>query len=187
MPRLDESGPFQGSYGQPRETIQHLLGPIWATFRPTKFKSHYVAPQFYFSADRLNCAKISIIEMRTYFSFGLILRDIPNSITPQTTLRLLPIPVGLLVLPCTHQCRRSPSATCARDRRALQQLALNVHVKHSDLTWPDSDNAYTCRGDKAWCEFALSSKTGRENMRGGKVEFSPPHSCIDPSSENRGS
>ena len=25
--------------------------------------------------------------------------------------------------------------TGARDRRALQQLALNVHVKHSDLTW----------------------------------------------------
>ena len=25
--------------------------------------------------------------------------------------------------------------TCARDRRALQQLVLNVHVKHSDLTW----------------------------------------------------
>ena len=24
--------------------------------------------------------------------------------------------------------------TCARDRRALQQLALNVQVKHSDLT-----------------------------------------------------
>ena len=24
--------------------------------------------------------------------------------------------------------------TCARDRRALQQLAMNVHVKHSDLT-----------------------------------------------------
>ena len=29
------------------------------------------------------------------------------------------------------------AGTCARDRRALQQLALNVHVKHSDLTWPD--------------------------------------------------
>ena len=28
MPRLQESGPFQGSYGQPRETTQHLLGPI---------------------------------------------------------------------------------------------------------------------------------------------------------------
>ena len=26
------------------------------------------------------------------------------------------------------------TGTCARDRRALQQLALNVHVKHSDLT-----------------------------------------------------
>ena len=24
--------------------------------------------------------------------------------------------------------------TCAHDRRALQQLALNVHVKHSDVT-----------------------------------------------------
>ena len=28
MPRLHESGPFQGSYGQSRETTQHLLGPI---------------------------------------------------------------------------------------------------------------------------------------------------------------
>ena len=68
------------------------------------------------------------------------------------TLRLLPNPVGLLVLPCTCQCRRSPpplnpspfflsqteepakAGICARDRRALRQLALNVHVKHSDLT-----------------------------------------------------
>ena len=90
-------------------------------------------------------------EMHTYFSFGLILRDIPNSITPQTILHLLPIPVGLLVPPCTHQCRRSPltpsspffvlsqteepakAGTCACDRRVLQQLALNVHIKHSDL------------------------------------------------------
>ena len=79
----------------------------------------------------------------------IIIRDIPNSITPQTTLRLLPIPVGLLVFPCTRRCRRYPllspliflsrteepakAGTCARDRRALQQLALNVHVKHSDL------------------------------------------------------
>ena len=26
------------------------------------------------------------------------------------------------------------AGTCARDRRVLQQLALKVHVKHSDLT-----------------------------------------------------
>ena len=58
-------------------------------------------PQFYFSADSPNCATISFIEMRTYFSFGSILRDLPNSITPQTTLHLLSIPVGLLVLPCS--------------------------------------------------------------------------------------
>ena len=30
--------------------------------------------------------------------------------------------------------------TCARDRRALQQLALNVHVKYSDLV------GYVCFG-----------------------------------------
>ena len=30
-----------------------------------------------------------------------------------------------------------PAGTCARDRRAVQQLSLNVHVKHSDLTIPD--------------------------------------------------
>ena len=29
------------------------------------------------------------------------------------------------------------AGTCTHDRHALQQLALNVHVKHSDLTWPD--------------------------------------------------
>ena len=91
--------------------------------------------------------------MHTYFSFGLILRDIPNSIKPQTTLRLLPIPVGLLVFPCTRQCRRSPPPPPPysllpffpgpdRDTgegRYLcpwQACALNVHVKHSDLTWP---------------------------------------------------
>ena len=29
---------------------------------------------------------------------------------------------------------QAKAGTCARDRRALQQLAMNVHVKHSDLT-----------------------------------------------------
>ena len=109
MPQLHESGPFQGSYGQPRETTQYRLGPIWATFR-------YVAPRFFiFRRTPSKLRQISFIEMRIYFS-GLILRNIPNSITPQTTLRLLPIAVGLLVLPCTRQCRRSPSLflTCRR-------------------------------------------------------------------------
>ena len=92
--------------------------------------------------------------MRTYFSFGLILRDIPNSITPQTTIRLIPIPVRLLVLPCTHQCRRSPLTPSpfffpvpdgeTREGQYLypwQACAITVcsecAVKHSDLTWPD--------------------------------------------------
>ena len=68
------------------------------------------------------------------------------------SLCLLPTPVGLLVLLFTRQCRWSPpphslplvflswieelakADTCARDRRALQRLALNVHIKFSDLT-----------------------------------------------------
>ena len=53
-------------------------------FLPNKFKYHYVAPQFLIFRRTI---QISFIEMRTYFSFGLILRDIPNSITPQNTLR----------------------------------------------------------------------------------------------------
>ena len=31
-------------------------------------------------------------------------------------------------------CPLQKTGTCARDRCALQQLALNVHIKHSDLT-----------------------------------------------------
>ena len=56
----------------------------------------------YFSADRLNCAQFPSLKR------AHILRDIPNSITLQTTLRLLPIPVGLLVLPCIRECRLYP-------------------------------------------------------------------------------
>ena len=32
------------------------------------------------------------------------------------------------------QLQYMKASTCAHDRCALQQLALNVHVKHSDLT-----------------------------------------------------
>ena len=35
---------------------------------------------------------------------------------------------------CTGFIPVPEARTCARDRRALQQLALNVHVKYSDLT-----------------------------------------------------
>ena len=48
--------------------------------------------------------------------------------------RLQPIagfkaPIGRCKVPVPAK-----AGTCARDRRALQQLAMNVHVKHSDLT-----------------------------------------------------
>ena len=135
---------------------------IWDTFRPTKFITHYVAPQLYFSANRPNCANISLIEW-------LNPRGHSKFHNTWNHLRLVPIPFGLLVLPCTPQCRRflllpppffSPlpakASTCARDRRALHQLALNVHVKHSDLTWPDLLSFFltiTCKNGTAFCFF----------------------------------
>ena len=45
---------------------------------------------------------------------------------------LTPPPFFFLFLSRTEEPAKA--ATCARDKRALQQLALNVHVKHSDLT-----------------------------------------------------
>ena len=61
------------------------------------------------------------------------------------TLHLLATSVGLRLLSCISQSpfflfqteEPAKAGTCAHDRCALQQLALNVHVKHSDLTvWP---------------------------------------------------
>ena len=75
---------------------------------PNKFKTHYVAPQFFIFRRTVWIAPNFLHWNAHIFLFGLILLDIPNSITPQTTLRLLPIPVGLLVLPCTRQYRWPP-------------------------------------------------------------------------------
>ena len=44
----------------------------------------------------------------------------------------LPPPPPFFFLSWTEEPVKA--GTCARDRRALQQLALNVHVKHTDLT-----------------------------------------------------
>ena len=40
------------------------------------------------------------------------------------------------------------AGTCAHDRRVLQWFALNVHIKHSDLTWPDQLSI--CGKEQAW-------------------------------------
>ena len=69
---------------------------------------HYLTPQFFSFRWTIQIAPNFLHWNAHIFLFGLILQDIPNSITPQTTLRLLPIPVGLLVLPCTCLCRRFP-------------------------------------------------------------------------------
>ena len=117
---------------------------MWATFGPLSSSTN----SLYF--DRLpKLRQTSFTEMHTYFSFGLILRDIPNSVTPQTLSGWYwPRSDILYSLLTTSACgpplTPSPffpvpergTSTCARDRHE-QQLTLNVHVKHSDLTWPD--------------------------------------------------
>ena len=48
---------------------------------------------------------------------------------PPYSLPPSPLPLPPFFLSCPGQRNRQ--------RRALQQFALNVHFKHSDLTWPD--------------------------------------------------
>ena len=97
--------------------------------------------------------------MRTYLSFGLILQDIPNSITPQTTLRLLPIPVGLLVLPCTHQCRQSPLLStpffsCPRQRKRRRPVSVPMTgVHYNSLLWMCTLNTLTWQCTEHYCGY----------------------------------
>ena len=122
---------------------------VWATFDLLSSKSLRSSTNSLFFDGQSKLHQTSFIWNAHIFLFGLILQDIPNSISPQNTLHLLPTPVGLLVLSCLLFPPPPPTSalsfpvpdrgaglpnTCAHDRRALQQLVLNVHVKHSDLT-----------------------------------------------------
>ena len=141
--------PFSGLNGQPRETTQHVPGPIWATFG-LLIQKQYVTPLFVWQTVQI--APL-FLHWNAYI-FLFCLNPMVHSKFHNTlnTLRLLPTSVGLLALPCTRQCRRSPpphpsplfyflsrteepakvAATCANDRRAIQQLALNVQlITHS--------------------------------------------------------
>ena len=105
-----------------------------------------------------------------------------NSLKPALDWSLLPILVGLLVIPCTHQCR-SPitpyplffpvsekAGTCARDRRALQQLALNVHIKH--LTWPKPGLIFEpiTSQPHGWWHSHFSTETSQPNTYSMRIK-----------------
>ena len=116
---------------QPMETTQHLLGPIWATFWPTKFKTHYVAPPFYLSADRPNYAKISFVEGRkemfyltthsTHFIYGYMASDI------WLTARVL------LYAPF-HRQDSTYHGLCYTSRGALDGIG-NTQLVHHERNW----------------------------------------------------
>ena len=67
---------------------------------------------------------LQVVNRFNYFSFQTVLHDWCNKGR------------GMCYPVCGMAWTEEPTkaGTCARDKRALQQLALNVHVKHSDLT-----------------------------------------------------
>ena len=53
------------------------------------------------------------------------------------------------------------AGTCARDRRALQHLAMNVHVKHSDLPYgAELSRSWQCRANTtlSWAEIIFGTR-----------------------------
>ena len=139
---------------------------IWATFRPTKFKFHYVAPQFYLFFGRPSKSAPNFLHWNAHiFLFWLNptghskFHNTSNHPPPATdSSRTVRTPLYLPVqavppysLPPFFFLSRTEepvsASTCTRDRRALQQFALNVHVKHwPDLTWPDLTSVHSWFG-----------------------------------------
>ena len=132
-------------------------------FRPTKFKIHYVVPQFFIFRRTVQIAPNFLHWNAHIFLFWLNptghskFHNTSNHPPPATdsgrTARtplyppvqavppyFLPPPLYFVFLSRTEES--SKAGTRAHDRRALQQLALNVHVKHSDLTWPPCHNFF---------------------------------------------
>ena len=147
MPWLHESDPFQGSYGQPRETTQHLLGPIWATFGLLIQISLRSSKILYFLADRLNCAKfpslkyahISLwLNFTGYSKFhntsNHILPATDSGRTARTTLNppVQAVPPSSLFFPCSEQAKAS---TCAHDSMHYNSLLWMCTL--NTLTSPD--------------------------------------------------
>ena len=102
----------------------------------------------YFSADCLNCAKFPSLKC-THISFWLnpmghskfhntSIHPPPATDSGQTAHTSLYLPVqsvphySLPRLSRTEELAKASTYAC--DRHLLQQLALNVHIKHSDLT-----------------------------------------------------
>ena len=74
-----------------------------------------------------------------------------------------------LTIWCHHLSRTEEPAkvgTCVRDRRALQQLALNVHVKHFDLDH--------------WCQLIPSAKFFLKDHIIARYPHSFLHLCFNP-------
>ena len=151
--RMINSSYLESGYVQPRETFQHLLGPIWASFWHTKLKFHYVAPQFFIFRCTVKIAPNFLHRNAHIFlwfnptghsKFHNTSNHPPPATDSGRTARTLYPPVQavppyslphFMFLSWTEE----PAfvGTCAHDRHALQQLALNVNIKHSELTWPD--------------------------------------------------
>ena len=137
--------------------------PHWATFRPTQFKFHYVAPQFfifrrtvqitpnYAKFPSLKCVHMSLwLNPTGHSKFHNTLNHPPPATDSGRTAGTPLYPPVQVVPPYSLSTfiflsrteEPAKAGTCVRDRRALQQLSLNMHVKH----WPDLTWGATIRG-----------------------------------------
>ena len=123
-------------------------------FRPTKFKTHYVAPQFFIFRQTVQIAPKFLHWNAHIFLFWLNptghSKFHNTSNTPPATdscqTGCTPLYPEVQAIPSLTPSIPPPlfflvpdRGTCACDRRALQQLVLNLHVKNtliwSDLSW----------------------------------------------------
>ena len=140
------------SVEQPFYDIRLLFSKL-ATFCPTKFKFQYVVPQF-FNFRRtiqiapnflhLKCAHTCIslwLNPTGHSKFQNTSNHPPPATDSGRTARTplyppvqAPTPPHPYSLHLFSPVPDRTTGTWGRDRRALQQLALNMHVTHSDLT-----------------------------------------------------
>ena len=129
-------------------TRSRLKGRNDGYFRPTNFKFHYVAPQFFIFRRTVQIVPNFRHWNAHIFPFWLNpTRHSKFHNTPKHRFRsdcsysLVPVgaagpPLPPLFFFLSRREEPAKASICTRDRRALQQLVLNGHVKHSDLTWP---------------------------------------------------
>ena len=132
MTRLHRSGHFKGFYWQPRETTQHQLGPIWATFGLLNSKT-LCCSFFTHLVDCPNCTQFSSLKC-TRIIFGL---NCVGHSKFHITLLYPPMQVVPPLIP-------SSLFSCpAQRKRGRPELVPMTGVRYNSLLWTCTLNTLT--------------------------------------------